>query len=224
MKNNFYFTGREFDRLDSGSLWLGHYRTRYLLPSMGRFLQTDQLGINPAGGIHNPLNIIGQYRDGLNLYQYVRSNPIVNFDSFGLACSGGVCGVKPSNDCGNIYKYYEPPSIWWLPVSHSGILVNGKDYDVGLKDGTNFTAVCPYKSVASPEAKNMTKLYKRNQGKMLLGPQKGKRCCCLTCSDVKNCIKYNCSKWDGGFYYVFFHDCHTFTRSTINNCCLTSGP
>lgn len=53
--NPWMFTGRQFDEEDG----LYFYRARYHDSAKGRFLQRDSL----------------EYQDGLNLYQYVRSNP-----------------------------------------------------------------------------------------------------------------------------------------------------
>jgi len=62
----FTFTGREFDA-ESG---LYHYRARIYGPAVGRFFQRD-----PAG-----------YVDGMNLYEYVRGNPVAFLDPFGEGC------------------------------------------------------------------------------------------------------------------------------------------
>jgi RHS repeat-associated protein len=61
--NTYIFTGREFD----AETQIYCYRTRYLAPSFGRFLQEDSLG----------------YIDELNLYQYTNSNPINKCDPAG---------------------------------------------------------------------------------------------------------------------------------------------
>jgi RHS repeat-associated protein len=66
------FTGRERDA--SG---LYYYRARYYLPSIGRFLTPDPIGL---GG-------------GVNPYSYVNSNPVNFRDPFGLAP-----GEKGSNE------------------------------------------------------------------------------------------------------------------------------
>ncbi len=58
------YTGREFDS-ESG---LMYYRARYYDPRTGRFLQKD------------PIGFIG----GINLYEYVKSQPTKRNDPFGL--------------------------------------------------------------------------------------------------------------------------------------------
>jgi RHS repeat-associated protein len=54
--------------LDAGSCKLYHYRHRDYSPFIGRFFQPDPL----------------QYIDGMNLYEYVKGNPITGLDAYGL--------------------------------------------------------------------------------------------------------------------------------------------
>jgi RHS repeat-associated protein len=63
LPNAYTYTGRE---LDGSGLY--YYRARYYLPSAGRFLTPDPIGL--AGGI--------------NAYAYVNSNPVNYTDPFGL--------------------------------------------------------------------------------------------------------------------------------------------
>ncbi len=62
--NPYLFTGRRLD--DETGLY--YYRARYYSSTLGRFLQHDPLG----------------YTEGMNLYEYVGSNPISFNDPFGL--------------------------------------------------------------------------------------------------------------------------------------------
>ena len=62
------FTGRRTDYLDSGSLKIQYNRNRYYDYYSGRWLTHDPLG----------------YVDGMNLYEYVQSNPTLNLDHSGL--------------------------------------------------------------------------------------------------------------------------------------------
>ena len=76
------FTGRTLDTLDSGALEIMYYRHRYTDPFTGRFLQQDPMG----------------YKDGLNLYEYVKSNPQNAFDP-----NGRDIFVLQGGDSGNSY-------------------------------------------------------------------------------------------------------------------------
>ncbi len=105
---NFYlFTGRRLDILDNSSLKIQYNRNRYYDYYTGRFTTHDPLGINPAGGRENPFWILWQYNDGSNLYEYVSSNPLMQWDSFGLWGSGMHYGMTKevaeaigyNNDC-----------------------------------------------------------------------------------------------------------------------------
>ena len=66
--NPYYFTGRRMDVLNDGDLKIMYYRNRYYDTETGRFLSNDPF----------------IYIDGLNLYEYVRSNPAKYIDPFGL--------------------------------------------------------------------------------------------------------------------------------------------
>ena len=65
--NPYYFTGRRLDVLDEGKYEVMYYRNRYYDSNTGRFLQHDLL----------------EYIDGLSLYQYVESSPVMYFDFLG---------------------------------------------------------------------------------------------------------------------------------------------
>ena len=67
----FGFTGQFFD----GDVGLNYYKNRWYSPDMGRFTSKDPTG----------------YRDGMNLYQYVRSMPLNGFDPYGLAWWASFC-------------------------------------------------------------------------------------------------------------------------------------
>jgi len=69
--NSYGFTGRRLD-YETG---LYHYRARTYSAGLGRFMQRDPLG----------------YVDGMNLFAYVRNNPVNWVDSFGLSRSFGSC-------------------------------------------------------------------------------------------------------------------------------------
>ena len=82
--NPYYFTCREMDFLDNGNLKIMNYRHRYYDTYTGRFIQHDLLGITPNPQRPNKFNMVSQYEDCLNLYEYVNSNPVNSFDPYGL--------------------------------------------------------------------------------------------------------------------------------------------
>jgi len=96
------FTGRRWDILNNGSLKIQYSRNRYYDHHTGRFLTEDPLGITPNPPKPNIFNVTSQYKDELSLYEYVRSNPVSQYDSFGLACSGGTCGGEDSEKAGPV--------------------------------------------------------------------------------------------------------------------------
>jgi RHS repeat-associated protein len=80
--NPYTFTGRELDTMDNNTLHLMYYRARTYDPAVGRFMQRDPLGVNPAVS-KMPIDPIGQYYDSLSLYEYVSSKPLVELDPSG---------------------------------------------------------------------------------------------------------------------------------------------
>ena len=72
------------DILDSGSLKIQYNRNRYYDYYSGRWLTHDPLGITPNAQLPNKFDIISQFKDGLSLYEYVGSNPVLYIDPTGM--------------------------------------------------------------------------------------------------------------------------------------------
>ena len=54
---------------------------------LGRWLQAEKLGMIPNDNKQiNPFGARKQYEQGLTLYEYCRSNPLINVDPKGMAC------------------------------------------------------------------------------------------------------------------------------------------
>lgn len=83
--NRFRYTGREFDT-ESG---LYFYRARYYDATIGRFISEDPLGV----------------KADKNFYRYVRNNPVMFRDSFGL-CPGQNCRVLYLECIATVYSIY----------------------------------------------------------------------------------------------------------------------
>jgi RHS repeat-associated protein len=81
--NAYGFTGQQqFGEADS----LMFLRARYYKPSIGRFLQMDPLGMMPNGRKWNPFNPLMRYKEGINLYAYVKNNSVNFTDPSGNIC------------------------------------------------------------------------------------------------------------------------------------------
>ena len=83
------FTGREPD--ETGLIY---YRARYYDPTIGRFAETDPIGL----------------KGGLNRYQYVGNNPILYTDSSGLCRDPGGSGIRYCID-----TYIPQDWVWSVP-------------------------------------------------------------------------------------------------------------
>ncbi|MGB2807521.1 MAG: RHS repeat-associated core domain-containing protein [Sedimentisphaerales bacterium] len=82
--NPYLFTGRRVDILDSGSLKIQYNRNRYYDYYSGRWLTHDPLGMLPNSKALNYFKPVIQYSQGMNLYEYVSSTPIIGIDPWGL--------------------------------------------------------------------------------------------------------------------------------------------
>jgi len=84
-ENPYYFDGKPLDLLDNGGLELMVWPYRNYSTYLGRWYQPDKLGMIPNDNKEiNPLDLMYQYTDGMNLYEYVSSNPVNRVDPFGL--------------------------------------------------------------------------------------------------------------------------------------------
>ena len=83
--NPHFFQGKRFDALDDGDLELMSWPYRDYSTYLGRWMQVEKLGVVPnANEQVNPFHVVLQYRDGLNLYESVGSNPVNHLDPMGL--------------------------------------------------------------------------------------------------------------------------------------------
>ena len=105
--NAYYFTGREVDWFDNGNLILQYNRRRPYSQYMGCWFTPD-----PWGCV-----------DGLNLYQYVNSNPLSGFDFYGLYTIMRGSDDQPDN----AYRQTVIARSLW-PIGDYGALYNNKDF------------------------------------------------------------------------------------------------
>ena len=100
-ENPYLFTGRRVDILDNGSLKIQYNRNRCYDYYIGRWLTHDPLG----------------YIDGMNLYEYVKSNPCTLTDLMGYMASSsnqyGYCFCVSSLNIKDVVPIpgWAPPSI-----------------------------------------------------------------------------------------------------------------
>ena len=113
------FTGRRLDILDNGSLKIQYNRYRYYDTYTGRFTTHDPLGITPNPQWPNQFDAIDQYVEGMSLYEYARSSPVTEVDSFGLF------KIEPPEPCG-YFKFDAKPTIYSIkrkPLKFLGCLL-----------------------------------------------------------------------------------------------------
>lgn len=125
----------------TGQMWLSetgsppsglyHYKARAYSPRLGRFLQTD------------PIELAG----GMNLYDYVGSDPINNVDPFGLQYVGlrgvgGVSGVSPEQAAANAANR----------IINGGVTFDARANIITVTARLPDRDVNPYKSMSIPKA------------------------------------------------------------------------
>jgi len=102
--NPYTFTGRRLDVLDAGNLRQMYYRHRDYDFHTGRFLEVDP----------------EEFVDGINRYEYTRSNPISLSDPSGLATVSCTCGSGDNNDDWRDEYFNEMTCCTCLAYSETG--------------------------------------------------------------------------------------------------------
>jgi RHS repeat-associated protein len=164
----------------------------------GRWLAQEQLNMPED-----------QYLDGMNLYQYVRSNPINYVDPYGL------CAIR---------EYMEHPLVGG-GIPHKGILVGlNTDYDFG--PGVSWMpglvpGVCPWPFGGPTWGSTVTwdLEIKKTSEKIKYGHPDRPLCCCATCGDVQKCVRRTCAEWNGTGFWPW-RNCWSFVSAAKSNCCL----
>ncbi len=177
----------------------------------GRFLQRD------------PLN----YVDGMNVYEYVRSGPVVRSDPLGLWGGGAwpwpapVPPKPPANTyfwlCNRKMKCF-PYLTAHCYVSFGKNPFGGKTKD---KDGWGFTKGGAWKEKSFNPAKcRACKVAKK--GTLKYGPTgvKDKPCKDASNSNIISCIKNYPPKKK---YNTLTYNCKHYAKEAVKNCCLSCG-
>lgn len=148
-----------------------------------------------------------QYQDGMNLYQYCKSDPVNYVDPWGLT---------------SIKEYRNKGAL-----GHAGLIVDGKDIDFGPKDlptdsyTDGYSGRSPYGGWSIGPSATITPLKMKTKGKMKYGPNKGKKCCNLKLRNAAICVKYASLKWNNSHYALPYRNCRSFVSSATGGCCLT---
>jgi hypothetical protein len=207
-------------------------RNRMYNPSAGRFMQRDPYGTDQAGtdlagpaiarSLSDPQytqrDPAKQYRDGMNLYQYVRSNPPANIDPFGLRKTQWITfKIDPGEgsiikiilgqkDLGHGWIVFGPEaeSYGWYPDRQ---IKNGADGLVGttgdlngLKFFNGKLKMDPHETVGEGKAKfsfhpdiqedrYLFGIIRVETPKLQYGQKKGTACNCVQESDIMDCIR-----------------------------------
>jgi RHS repeat-associated protein len=133
--NPYFFTGKRVDS-ETGLQDNVNRTYNYML---GRWMQIDPLGIVPNNSNINPFGIRGQYKDGLDLYEYVTDNPATKTDPYGLEGSSQACCKINKKEWG--WKIVPPFAIPWKVTSCSQETI-GK----GPKADADAACKCAYKN------------------------------------------------------------------------------
>ncbi|MCD4737470.1 MAG: hypothetical protein K8R53_15610 [Bacteroidales bacterium] len=82
--NAYMFHGKKWDTLEDGQLQIGKWSYRDYSAGLGRWNQTEKLGVIPNDTTINPFTQQKQYEDGINVFEAFGSNPTTNLDKYGL--------------------------------------------------------------------------------------------------------------------------------------------
>jgi RHS repeat-associated protein len=240
--NPYMFTSRRIDLINDWPLQFN--RNRYYDYYTGRWLTPDSFGIIPNAGKPNRFKPLNQYKDGLSLYEYVRSMPIMRRDLYGLVCT---LEFHKDNEETKILGLFSKPAHYWL----KGHEDSGHLWDFGpdisdiwaqyYKSDPNISydkvdfSMCGILHPCKGEANWSNNSYANQIGEAALdevelrkagvfqrGDEKvkGKSCECATCDDIYNCLNTVRSEWDNTPYDHWFRNCRTFVYDAMKKCCL----
>jgi RHS repeat-associated protein len=140
--NHYKFTGKERDT-ESG---LDNFGARYYSSSMGRFSSPDPSGLMYAD-LTDP--------QSLNLYSYVRNNPLTNTDPTGMECmwDDGSYDSADDPDSGGQGKCSNLGGTWLDPgLFENAILTNGRTANIQRGDWSSQASSTMQQSWLVPSA------------------------------------------------------------------------
>lgn len=209
-------------------------RGRTYSPHQGRFLQRDPVGTPMAPPAMRNISEVrftqpdpgAEYADGMNLYQYVQSNPVNRVDPLGLTSLINPCGYRVYRkeiDLSKLEKAKDPQignQNYEGYIGHTWIQSGNEIYDFpkGFQDSRH----------ENPDWTWGT--FKSLLGELQAGNGKGKSCACADCNDIKSCLqamedKYaSCHYGDDGLG-IFppkngKWNCRVHVQKSLSSCCL----
>ena len=219
--NPYTFTGRRLDVFDYNSTTsdydyeIMYYRARYYDTDTGRFTQRDPLGITPNAGKINPFKQDNQYTNGMNVYNYVESMPIVLIDPHGLSYYPIFPPITPpSPSVPSIFAICKRKMRCFPYLNQHAYIFSG-DYlfdEDGFKWGWGFSrnGTCCDKFF-NPTVCKTCKV--KSKGTL----ESGKSCEDATESDIRDCIQAHVPSKK---YVPWIYDCYDYAKEAAKACCL----
>jgi RHS repeat-associated protein len=167
-----------------------HYNYhRYYDPRSGRYLTPDPIGIN----------------GGINLFAYVKNNPVVLKDVLGLDCDIEFCVLAPA---------FMPD--WWPtmggPYDHAYLKVGNYGaygFTLGPNDTIETAHVQPEPRVKDPRAKCFPVKRSSNLG-----------CECRSCESILHCVIGNIEVGALHPYNFLKYNCWDWATQSVEKCCM----
>lgn len=150
-----------------------------------------------------------QYTDGMNLYEYGRSNPLVHTDPLGLFTdvNGESCDIRACR------RHVPPP---WPP--HSWIDLGNGDI-VHFPTQINGRPVSTYENPLTSCSPISPVTWGIRNGTM----PSGKKAKCATCQEIRSCLKDVMGQWNrgGGFGIINGRHCIAAKNDAMSKCGLS---